>query len=62
MDKFVIPRDLREIIRSVRVSLVDAQIKEPIGRSGRVDNYAIPWSASDFRRDPEGLPSLYLSY
>ena len=39
MHKFTIPGDFREIIRSVRASLVDAQIREPPGQSGRVGNY-----------------------
>ena len=39
MHVFVIPGDSREIGRSVRASLLDAEIREPPGRSGRVGNY-----------------------
>ena len=39
MHKFVIPGDFQEIIRPVRASLIDAQIWEHPGQSGRVGNY-----------------------
>ena len=41
MHKFAIPEDFCKIIRTAITSLVDAQIRELLGRSGRAGNYAI---------------------